>query len=84
MSYTKGNWELDIQTGNIRADGHLVAQVYGATVHNHEKNYRECMTNARLVMLAPAMFEMLKVVVKHFDITGVKKLLAMIEEAKHE
>ncbi len=60
MSYTKGNWELDIQTGNIRADGHLVAQVYGATVHNHEKNYRECMANARLVLNAPAMLHALR------------------------
>lgn len=60
MKYTKGNWVLDTQTGHIRADGHLVAQVYGATVHNHEANAEECYTNARLILNAPRMLNALR------------------------
>lgn len=60
MSYTKGNWVLDTQTGNIRADGHLVAQVYGATVHNYEPNSAECFGNASLIQNAPRMLNALR------------------------
>ncbi len=58
-NYTAGSWELDTSTGNIRADGHLVARVFGATVHNHEDNSGECMANARLIANAPKILHAL-------------------------
>ena len=58
--YTKGKWELDPQTGKITAEGNLVAQVFGATVHNQEANVGECFANARLITNAPMLYYILK------------------------
>ena len=59
MQYTKGKWELDTQTGKISADGTLIAQVFGATVHNKSYNADEHKANACLILNAPAMFTLL-------------------------
>ena len=58
--FTKGQWVLDTQNGDVRADGCLVAQVYGATKHNYEKNVGECFANARLITNAPMLYYILK------------------------
>ncbi len=58
MSYTKGKWELDDRIGQVRANGSLVAQVYGATVYSHDAG--ESMANARLILNAPAMLNALR------------------------
>ena len=60
IEYTKGEWQLDNQTGNVTAEGYLVARVFGATVHNYEQNSAECYGNAKLITNAPTMFALLK------------------------
>ena len=60
IEYTKGKWQLDNSTGNVNADGHLIARVFGATVHNYEQNSGECYGNAKLITNAPAMFTLLE------------------------
>ena len=58
--FTEGQWELDTDSGDIRAKGHLVAKVYGATTHNYEPNATECFANARLIQKAPVLYNILK------------------------
>ena len=59
-SHTKGKWTLDTKDGSVRSDGHLVAQVYGATEHNYEANAEECFANARLITYTPEMYSLLR------------------------
>ena len=58
--FTSGQWRLDKTDGTIRANDSLVAQVYGATKHNHESNAEECFANARLILKAPVLYKILK------------------------
>ena len=58
--FTEGQWVLDTRTGYIRANGHLVAQIYGATEHNQENNSAECFANAQLIRNAPTLYKILK------------------------
>ena len=89
MRYTKGEWELDTQTGKVKANGELVAKVYGATVHNHEENASECMANARLILKAPAMLNALRKAVYALAMCRYCEVLAeeiqeLIQEAEHD
>ena len=47
--FTSGKWHLDSLTGEIQANGTLIAKVYGATVFNHSRTEIECQANARLI-----------------------------------
>ena len=71
-NFSNGTWTLDDNTGIIRAANGEVAQVFGATRHNHEDNAREAFANARLIMNAPVLFEMLKNAVLYDDFDNVK------------
>ena len=54
--FSKGTWSLSEQNGEILADGHRIAKVDGATVHNYEDNAEEYLANARLIVAAPEMY----------------------------
>ena len=58
--FTCGNWHLDPLTGEVHANGSRIAKVYGATAFNHEQNASGCQANARLILNAPEMYELLK------------------------
>lgn len=58
--FTSGNWELEEQSGNIKSSGQLVARVFGATTQNSEANAEECFGNARLIVAAPEMYDVLQ------------------------
>ena len=60
MSYTKGEWHLDLLAGEVKVNGMRVAKVYGATELNHEEDSTECMMNARLILSAPTMLQTLR------------------------
>ena len=84
IEYTKGEWRLDNRTGNVTAEGYLVARVFGATVHNYEQNSAECYGNAKLITNAPTMFALLKefACCQQDDVRlKAKELLAKIEKA---
>lgn len=55
--FTRGNWELNSQTGSISSKGILIAKVAGATVYNAEENAEESFANARLIASAPKLYE---------------------------
>lgn len=59
IKYTEGKWELNNKTGEIRCNGVAIATVAGATYFNHEANAEQCMGNARLIELAPVLYEMI-------------------------
>ena len=58
--FTKGMWEFNPETGHITANGAIIANVAGATVHNQTENASEAFANARLIVNAPKMYEVLR------------------------
>ena len=89
MSYTKGKWELDSQSGVINSCGKPLVNVFGATMYNYESNAAECMTNARLIVRAPAMLHALKKAQKALNICRYCEVLAeeiqeLIAEVEHD
>ena len=57
--FTQGTWTLDKRCGHMKANGKTIADVFGATVHNHSDTAAEAMANARLIAAAPLMYELL-------------------------
>ena len=62
--FTSGKWHLDSLTGEIQANGTLIAKVYGATVFNHSRTEIECQANARPILAAPIMYEALQAAIE--------------------
>ena len=90
--FTQGSWTLDKRNGHIKADGKTIADVFGATVHNHSDNAAEAMANARLIVAAPDMYRLLLSFVYPAEYdnfvtsvlrTNAEKLLARIEEVNN-
>mgnify|MGYP007069958205 CR=1 FL=1 len=80
--FTKGQWVLDTQTGNIRTNDHLVAQVYGATEHNINDNAEECFANARLILNAPKLYYILRPLFEPKTLGRFSDVVFAIREAK--
>lgn len=76
MSYTKGEWHLDILDGEILANGTRIAKVYGATNFNRSQTSIECMANARLILNAPTMLNALKKVSSVLSASRYGEILA--------
>ena len=62
------NWTLNDDNGFIMAGDERIAQVFGATVHNHEDNSEKCFAYARLIANAPEMFRLLHDVLDNVDL----------------
>ena len=65
--FSNGIWQLNDDNGFIMADNERIAQVFGATVHNHEDNREKCFAYARLIAHAPEMFNVLRKVFQRVD-----------------
>ena len=63
----QNTWTFDDSNGFIMAGGERIAQVFGATVHNHEDNRAKCFAYARLIAHAPEMFSLLHDVLYNVD-----------------
>ena len=61
------HWTLNEDNGFIMADNERIAQVFGATVHNHEDNREKCFAYARLIANAPEMFSLLQNILDSVD-----------------
>ena len=59
QNFTKDIWTFDDTNGVISAGDERIAQVFGATIHNHEDNRDKCFEYARLIANAPEMFKLL-------------------------
>ena len=58
------NWTLNDDNGFIMAGNERIAQVFGATKHNHENNREKCFAYARLIANA---LEILRLLQKYFE-----------------
>ena len=67
QDFTKDIWTFDDSNGFIMAGGERIAQVFGATVHNHEDNREKCFAYARLIANAPEMFSLLQNILDAVD-----------------
>ena len=65
--FSNGTWQLNDDNGFIIAGDERIAQVFGATVHNHEDNREKCFAYARLIAHAPEMFRLLHDVLYNVD-----------------
>ena len=63
----QNTWTFDNSNGFIMAGGERIAQVFGATVHNHEDNRGKCFAYARLIANAPEMFSLLQNILDSVD-----------------
>ncbi len=61
------HWTLNEDNGFIMAADERIAQVFGATKHNHEDNRDKCFAYARLIAHAPEMFSLLQKVLEAVD-----------------
>ena len=59
QDFTKDIWTFDDTNGVISSGDELIAQVFGATIHNHEDNREKCFAYARLIANAPKLFKLL-------------------------
>ena len=67
QNFTKDIWTLNDDNGFIMASDERIAQVFGATKHNHENNREKCFAYARLIAHAPEMFSLLQNVLEYID-----------------
>ena len=67
QDFTKDIWTFDDTNGFIMAGDERIAQVFGATVHNHEDNREKCFAYARLIAHAPEMFSLLQNILDAVD-----------------
>ena len=65
--FSNGIWQLNDDNGFIMAGNERIAQVFGATVHNHEDNREKCFAYARLIAHAPEMLSLLQNVLEYID-----------------
>ena len=67
QNFTKDTWTLNEDNGFIMADNKRIAQVFGATIHNHEDNREKCFAYARLIAHSPEIFSLLQYVLEYID-----------------
>ena len=67
QNFSNDTWTFDDSNGFIMAGGERIAQVFGATVHNHEDNREKCFAYARLIANAPEMFSLLQNILDAVD-----------------
>ena len=63
----QNTWTFDDSNGVISSGDERIAQVFGATVHNHEDNREKCFAYARLIAHAPEMFSLLQNILDSVD-----------------
>lgn len=61
------HWTFDDTNGVISAGDERIAQVFSATVHNHEDNREKCFAYARLIAHAPEMLSLLQNILDAVD-----------------
>ncbi len=81
--FSNGIWQLNDDNGFIMADNERIAQVFGATVHNHEDNREKCFAYARLIAHAPEMYEAIRNLIdKDSTVNSAEALLDAFLELK--
>ncbi len=89
--HTPGPWKVDLETGEIEAQGAVLGTIYGADDYPccEEDVSEECRANARLIAAAPEMLDALKACLNMVDGDGcppnfdeIRRIVRKAEEGR--